>query len=380
MYTVKSIIKCARATPVFLISKHGSESLAVSAFRAGIRDYFKASFSDRILLSSIKRHLPPNPRPTSTLKCLVNNAARTASGIVGNSAIMAKIKEKISQYAATDFTVLITGETGTGKELAAELIHQQSPRRQKAFICLNCAALPESLVESELFGYAKGAFTGAAVQKKGKFEQATGGTLFLDEIGDMSTTVQAKILRIIENKNVFPLSSQTAVDLDVRIISATNQDLEKLIEKRLFRKDLFYRLNVARVHLPPLRERKEDIPDLIASGLNQLNNRFGRKITNVAEEAMSSLIIYDWPGNVRELKNTLEVAFINCSNKKIRFADLPETFTKKINLSRGSPARDRDRLLVALSSTNWNKTMAAKKLNWSRMRVYRALKRYSITC
>jgi transcriptional regulator with PAS, ATPase and Fis domain len=298
--------------------------------------------------------------------------------MVGDGHLMRDIKRHISKFAAMECTVLITGETGTGKELAAEMIHQQSPRRKKDIVCLNCAALPETLVESELFGYRKGAFTGAVAASKGKFELASGGTLFLDEIGDMSLPAQAKILRTVENKRVYPLNSGSAVDLDVRVIAATNQDPEEMVAAGKFREDLYYRLNVARVHLPPLRQRKEDIPQLVAQGLRRLNKRFHREVSHVTAEAMSSFYLYDWPGNIRELNNMLEIAYVNCDAKKIEFSDLPPLFTKKLRFEHHSDASDRDKLLAALSATRWNKSKAAKQLKWSRMKVYRTLQRYNL--
>jgi DNA-binding NtrC family response regulator len=373
IHNVKQVVKYAAMTPVFLISKYGSESLVVSAFRAGIKDYFNASFSDKDLLESIRRHLPPPGHNGDR-----EEDADPVSRMVGNSFIMRKVKEKLAKYAATDCTVMITGDTGTGKDLAARMIYERSRRKHRPFVCLNCAALPESLVESELFGYEKGAFTGAVTSKKGKFEQAAGGTLFLDEIGEMSPLAQAKILRTIENKTVYPLSSRKAVNLDVRLIAATNHDFEQLVAKGRFRKDLYYRLNVAQIRMPPLRERKEDIPDLAAFELGRLNQKFNRKVDDISKDALSSFFLYDWPGNIREMKNILEVAYIDCTGKKIRFTDLPDVMTKKLKFSRSGLTGDRDLLLAALSSTKWNKSKAARKLNWSRMKVYRTLERYDL--
>ncbi|MBW2163252.1 MAG: sigma-54-dependent Fis family transcriptional regulator, partial [Deltaproteobacteria bacterium] len=283
------------------------------------------------------------------------------------------------KVATTDSTVLITGETGTGKELAAELIHQNSPRHKEPFVCINCAALPESLVESEMFGYERGAFTGAVALKQGKFELAEGGTVFLDEIGDMSPYAQMKILRTTEKKEICRLGGKGAIPIDVRIVGATNRDLEQLIEKGNFRKDLYYRLNVARVHLPPLRLRKEDIPSLLKHYIRKFNQRFGREVEGLAEEALDSLLRYDWPGNVRELKNILEATFINLPSRKIALMDLPKTFQGRLKETEGLPEKERDRLLSVLFATKWNKSKAARKLQWSRMTLYRKMAKYQIS-
>ena len=283
------------------------------------------------------------------------------------------------KVATTNSTVLITGETGTGKELAAELIHQNSSRHKEPFVCINCAALPESLVESEMFGYERGAFTGAVALKQGKFELAEGGTVFLDEIGDMSPYAQMKILRTTEKKEICRLGGKGAIPIDVRIVGATNRDLEQLIEKGNFRKDLYYRLNVARVHLPPLRLRKEDIPSLLKHYIRKFNQRFGREVEGLAEEALDSLLRYDWPGNVRELKNILEATFINLPSRKIALMDLPKTFQGRLKETEGLPEKERDRLLSVLFATKWNKSKAARKLQWSRMTLYRKMAKYQIS-
>ncbi len=264
------------------------------------------------------------------------------------------------------------------KELATELNHTHSKRHRKPLVRVNCAAIPDGLVESELFGYRKGAFTGAMTAQKGKFALAHSGTLFLDEIGEMSLYTQAKILRSIESREIFPLGAHGALPLDVRVIAATNRDPEKLIEQRAFRRDLFYRLDCVRIHLPPLRERKEDIPDLAARRIDELNQIMQRNVHSVADDALAALAQYQWPGNVRELNNLLEAAFINCERKHIRLVDFPKGFIKKLSYGANSSTTERDRLLAVLAATHWNKSAAARKLKWSRMRVYRSLRRYDI--
>lgn len=358
--------------PIFLVTRQSSEDFAIAALKAGVNDYFKPPYSGdtvarRILTTLGRRGEKKDQTP------------HEGGHMVTASKSMQEIKKVLTHIAATECTVLITGETGTGKELAAEWIHRESGRREKPFVCLNCAALPESLIESEMFGYERGAFTGAVSLSRGKFEQANGGTIFLDEIADMSPHAQAKILRTIERKEVYRLGGTKVIPLNMRITAATNKDPERLIDEGNFRNDLYYRLNVARVHLPPLRERKEDIQRLVAHMIRKLNLRFDRNVEGLTGEAMESLIRYNWPGNVRELINLLEATFVNLPSRKIDFADLPKVFQQKLERTEGLPENERDRLLSALLTTNWNKSKAARKLHWSRMTLYRKMAKYCIT-
>jgi transposase len=281
--------------------------------------------------------------------------------------------------ASTESNVLITGETGTGKELVAEQIHRHSARYRKPFICVNCTAVPDGLLESELFGYERGAFTGATTLSRGKFELADGGTLFLDEIGDMSPYAQAKILRAVDGKEVHRLGGQRGIPLNVRVIAATNQDLEHLVAANQFRRDLYFRLNVARIHLPPLRERKQDLMPLSEHYFHQLSEQLGRNLRGFTADVYASLLHYDWPGNVRELRNLVEAVFIRCESPAVSFMDLPELFRTRLGEATGFPVGEDDLLLSALLSTNWNKSKAAAKLCWSRMTLYRKLEKYHIT-
>ncbi len=272
--TVKDIRRQNKTVPIIMITRYSSEEKVIAALRAGVNDYFIVPFSYEDLVASIHRNISsishqPETRPKKAVSFLYHSQP-----MLGESKSMRQAKAYLAKLAATDSTVLITGETGTGKELAAELIHRNSQRHKEPFVCVNCAALPESLVESELFGYERGAFTGAVAAKPGKFEMANNGTVFLDEVGDMNPYAQAKILRSIESKEVYPLGGKGAIPLDLRVIAATNQDPEKLLAEGKFRKDLYYRLNVARVHMPPLREKKEDIPRLITHAIENLNRRF----------------------------------------------------------------------------------------------------------
>lgn len=291
---------------------------------------------------------------------------------------MWKLKSYMRKVATTDSHVLITGETGTGKELAAEYIHQQSTRRTKPLLSINCAALPEGLFESELFGYERGAFTGATSSYPGKLKLGDGGTVLFDEIGDMSLYAQAKILRLIETKEVYPLGGRRTVPLDIRIIAATNRDLERQTTRGEFRQDLYYRLNVARVYLPPLRERKDDIPTLIDHYVQRFTVRSGRGIEGFSDEAMELLSRYDWPGNVRELMNLVERIFIDPPSEKIGVADLPEPMRSPLPARQDTLPAERELLLYTLAQTHWNKSQAAERLHWSRMTLYRKIAKYHI--
>ena len=375
---ISAIRDTNKSLPIVLITDQSSESLAIAALRAGASDYFKVPFSDQELLSSCQRLVrdrPSSPSSDIESKC---RCSPQDDVMIGESYPMREIKTYIDKVAKTDSTVLITGETGTGKELAAELIHLRSNRKTKPFVCVNCAALPETLVESELFGYERGAFTGAVATQKGKFEAAGGGTILLDEIGDMPLTSQAKILRSIENKKIYHLGGRQSIPMNSRVIAATNQNPEQLIEEGQFRKDLFYRLNVARVHIPPLRDRKKDIPNLTKYAISRLNQKFNSDVEDLCEESMEALYRYHWPGNVRELFNCLEASFISLPQGKTRFIQIPERIQKQLNIEMTDANQERYQILTTLMETKWNKSEAAKKLNWSRMTLYRKIDKYNI--
>ena len=300
-----------------------------------------------------------------------------ADRMIGDTEKMREIRGYIHKVAATNSNVLITGETGTGKELVAGLIHNNSARVGRPLVCINCAAIPDTLLESELFGYERGAFTGAHVSTPGKIEAANGGTAFFDEIGELSAYAQARLLRVIEEKQVQRLGGGRPIKLDIRFMAATNRDLDTLAREDKFRKDLYFRLNVGRIHLPPLRNRKPDIPTLIDHYVSELNQQFGATVEGVEPEVMEHLLDYTWPGNIRELKNLLEGVFVSRPSSKIRFVDLPEWF-RKSHPSIPAIVSESDRLLSALHATNWNKSRAAGSLNWSRMTLYRKMAKYGL--
>ncbi len=298
--------------------------------------------------------------------------------MVGQSASIMRLRAYIHKVAATDSNVLITGETGTGKEKVTELIHRAGARAAQPLVCINCAAIPDSLLESELFGYQRGAFTGAQTSFAGKLRLADRGTVFLDEIGEMSPYAQAKLLRVVESREVFPLGANRPVPVDVRFIAATNQDLEPMVAKNAFRKDLYYRFNVARVSLPALRERKEDIGPLVMHFIEYFNSHYRRHVQEPSMELMQHLFKYEWPGNVRELRNFVEAVFIDPPQGQIGLADLPESFKSIFAGFENQSSTERDRIVAVLAATHWNKSQAAAQLHWSRMTLYRKLAKYQL--
>ena len=299
--------------------------------------------------------------------------------IIGKSDCMQIIYDKLEVISVTDSNVLIEGETGTGKDLIARTIHYNSMRKDKPFVKINCAAIPENLLESELFGYKKGAFTGAVMDKMGKFEAADGGTIFLDEIGDMPLSLQAKILRVIEEREFERLGEVETRKVDVRVIAATNRPLKELVEQGKFRMDLYYRLNVVRIRLPALRERAEDIPLLLDHFIEVFNKKFNKKVKGVEQKVMDFLLDYSWPGNVRELENVIEHAMIHARGDLIRFDNLPDYLFEEGESGAVSLVDvEREHILRVLKSVNNNKTRASKILGISRSTLWRKLKELNI--
>ncbi len=375
---VRRIRKQDAHIPVIMINRKSSEESAIQAFKAGVDDYFKVPVPYAQLEKSINTHL--HESLGSRVVSDQTNIIKTQMGamVVGDSPCMQEAIQFIRHIASTDSTVLITGETGVGKELAASAIHENSNRSQKPMVCVNCAALPENLVESELYGHVRGAFTGAVAAVKGKFEQADHSSLFLDEIGDMSLRAQAKILRTLETRQCTPLGGQKYRNIDFRVIAATNQDLEQSAFEKKFRKDLYFRLNVARVHLPPLRKRRADIPYLIDHYINHFNPIFNRQVKKFTPDAVRFLMEYEWPGNVRELKNVIEAAFVSLPPKKTTCIDLPPQLRFPVQKTTASSENERLHIVQALMANHWNKTETAKKLSWSRMTLYRKMEKYHI--
>ena len=310
--------------PVLVVSALDTAKRAVEALQAGAADYIVKGFDIEELRARVANILKLSELGVENERLRRELVAEGQFGrMLGASPAMRRVFEMAERVAPTDTTVLILGESGTGKDLLAQEIHERSPRSAKPFVAVNCAALPENLIESELFGYERGAFTGAAQQRKGKFELASGGTIFLDEIGDMNAVTQAKVLRALENRKIERLGGSHSIEVDVRVISATHRDLAAEIAAGRFREDLYYRLRVVSLELPPLRTHKEDLALLAASILEQLGARHGRRV-KLGREATESLRNYDWPGNVRELRNALERTLVLARGEEITAADLPE--------------------------------------------------------
>jgi len=308
-------------------------------------------------------------------------------GLVGKSQGMQNVFNMIRKAAESNAPVIILGESGTGKELVANAIHLCGPRKQGPFIQLNCAALNETVLESELFGHAKGAFTGAYSHRIGRFEAANQGDFFLDEIGDMPLSLQTKLLRVLESGQFERVGDITSIHVDVRIITATNKNLEELIEKKDFRQDLFFRINVIPIHLPSLRKKKEDIPLLINSFIGKLNRSTGKIVTGLSHEAMELFMDYHWPGNVRELKNAMEYAYVTAEGQTIQLDHLPKNIDvrkkpDKMSSAAGSvqekPSDEKIQLIEALKKTGGNQTKAAELLNINRVTVWNRMKKYGI--
>ena len=306
-------------------------------------------------------------------------------GILGSSASMRKVFSLIASAKASDAPVIIFGESGTGKELVAEAIHKTGARRRRPFVKVNCASLNEYLLESELFGHVKGAFTGAYRTREGRFEAAQGGDILLDEIGDLPLSTQVKLLRVLEESVIERVGENKPIQVDVRIVSATNKDLERLVEKGLFREDLFYRINVIPIAVPPLRERVEDIPLLAETFFRRIRMKSGKNIQGISEEAMKKLVDYHWPGNVRELKSAFEYSFVSCHDSIIQPHHLPTNILRG-QKGRGSPTSvpvNRDeinkrQLLDALEKAGGNQSKAARILGVSRVTVWNRMKKFNI--
>ena len=305
----------------------------------------------------------------------------TFADMIGKSPSVQKIFEILPVVAVSEATVLIEGPTGTGKDLLAKVIHNASKRAKNPMVKVNCAALPDNLLESEMFGYVRGAFTGADRDKPGRFQEADKGTIFLDEIGDLPLSLQGKLLRVLEDKEFYPLGSRKTTKVDVRIIAATNQDLKELVEAKRFREDLFYRLNVIRLELPSLKERKGDIPLLIDHILKRLSAVKETRVEKISEDAMEALLNYDYPGNIRELENILEHALIICQDKIVERRHLPVSLQKSIVPTSGATEEsfEEHRIVEMLQRHNWHRGKAARELNMDRTTLWRKMKKYNIS-
>ena len=318
---------------VIIVTAHGSERMAVEAVKAGAYDYLSKPFEldDLRLVVKNAAETVQLRRENYSLRRRIEVERSQRGALIGNSDSMQRVRAMIEKVSETDATVLVRGESGTGKELVAREVHERnSVRRNGSFVAVNCAALPSELIESELFGHEKGAFTGAAARREGKFEQADGGTLFLDEIGDMSANVQAKLLRALEERRIERLGSNESIPVNVRIVSATHRPLEQEISNGNFRADLFYRLRVVTIEIPPLRERREDIPLLAETFVRNANERYELPQRALGQSALKKMLEYGWPGNVRELKNAIDRAVIMADGDEVTARDLPDEVTAAI--------------------------------------------------
>lgn len=385
--TLQQIRDLENPPEVIMISGHGTIETAVRATKLGAYDFLEKPLSIAKTLILIKNAVDAKRLQRENLD--LKKQLIPKSSLVGDSIPAKALRQQIQIMAPTNGRVLIYGESGTGKELVAQAIHAQSPRKDEMFLEVNCAAIPEDLIESELFGHKKGAFPGANTDKEGKFQKADGGTLFLDEVGDMSLKTQAKVLRTLDEQRFTAVGSDEAVTVDVRVIASTNKDLEDEIAKGNFREDLFYRLNVVPFFVPPLRERKEDIPLLARHFLKEFSAAYGRRPRELTDDAVDALMRYSWPGNVRELRNVIErIVIMNPTTTRFDRKHLPPlvqrdgtrrtTGTEFSSLHQARDAYERDYILKKLDENHGNVSRTAEVLGLERSHLYRKMKTLGI--
>jgi two-component system, NtrC family, response regulator AtoC len=378
--------------PVVVITAFGTFETAVAAIRAGAYDFITKPFEVDVLELTLRRAVQHRVlrEEVKRLRRAVEDRERGFEDLIGQSPAMLSVKELVQRVAETDTSVLITGESGTGKEVVARALHQRSRRSEGPFVAINCAAMPEALLESELFGHEKGAFTDAKAKTPGLFVQATGGTLFLDEIGDMPLGLQPKLLRALQERKVRPVGGGGEIGFDARIVAATNRDLETAVDEKRFREDLYYRINVIHVQLPPLRARGNDVLLLAQAFLQQLATQSGKNVVGLSTAAAEKILSYHWPGNVRELSNCVERAVALTQFDQLQVEDLPEKvrdYRQSHIIVASEDASDlvpmeeveRRYVLRVLQAVGGNKTMAAQILGFDRKTLYRKLERYGVT-
>ena len=371
--------------PVIMMTAYATVDTAVEALKGGARDYLTKPLDIEEVKLTLTKALDHQRLAEENRRLKMRlSAHQRYSKIIGESPAMKKVFETMAMVAPTGATVLITGGSGTGKELVAEAIHRDSPRAEQPLIRVNCAALPENLLESELFGHEKGAFTGAVARRAGRFETADKGTIFLDEVAEMSPQTQAKLLRVLENSSFEPLGSSRTIEVDIRIIAATNRNLKEELEAGRFREDLYYRLAVVPIYLPPLRERPEDIPVLAARFLEVYSERVGRPVTGFSPEALEAMLAYPWPGNVRELENAVERGVIICRKETIGVTCLPEEVVGGPGRDGKAPSAPRggtlgemelDIIRRTLEEAGGNRSEAARRLGISRQTLIKKIKK-----
>jgi two-component system response regulator AtoC len=390
MQLLPQLVRRLPGSTVIMMSAYGTEDLAIEAMNRGAYDYLAKPFApSEVLLTIRKAHEREKLRRANQL--LRRDVQRVTGDrpIVATSEAMIELLETMERAAAFKSTVLITGESGTGKEVLARAIHAQSPRRNDAFVAVNCGAIPEALLESELFGHAKGAFTGADRTRRGLFAEADGGTLFLDEVGELPTALQVKLLRVLQEEEVRPIGDTKARAVDVRVIAATSRDLEAEVAEGRFREDLFYRLNVMRLEVPPLRERPRDIPLLVDHFLAHFRKTLGRAVRTLSDDALERLLAYRWPGNVRELENVIERAIILADGDTVTLRELPQNVVspedpaqgrglQDFSLKRARRSVEVDVIQRALRATGGNRTHAARLLGISHRALLYKIKDYGL--
>jgi len=367
-------------TVYLMMTGHESLDTALDAFHSGACDYLIKPFPFKSLaqkLSNVGRYRQLE-KHNRVLRQTVRNCDSSANLLVGNSQALRQVLSLVNRFGPTRSTVLITGESGTGKDLVARSLHNQSDRAEQPFVALNVAALPEDLVESQLFGHVKGAFTGADQARDGAFRTADGGTLFLDEIGELSLNTQAKLLRVLEDQQVLPVGSDRPVKTDVRVVAATNRNLPQMVEEGAFRQDLLYRLNVLEIHIPPLRERFEDIPPLVTHLVERFSRKHGRHVVEIEPQLVQALMGYPWKGNVRELANVLERAVLLCDGEYLRLSDLSGEFAASPDrgtqeLSNAVERLKYQHIISVLETVNFKRDQAAKVLGMSAATLYRQM-------
>nr|HID58752.1 sigma-54-dependent Fis family transcriptional regulator [Desulfobacterales bacterium] len=394
MEVLKFIVSNSPDTVCIILTGYGTIRSSVEAIKMGAFDYLPKPISSEEILVIVEKALKFKRLERENV--LLRNQLRKKykfENFIGTSEAIRQVFNIIEKVANTDSTILITGESGTGKELIARAIHYNSDRRDRPMVTINCGAIPEELLESELFGHEKGAFTGAHRTRIGRFEVADGGTIFLDEIGDMSPNLQVKLLRVIQEQKFERVGSTKTINIDIRIIAATNKNLKKAVSEGHFREDLYYRLNVIPINVPPLRERKSDIPLLVDYFVKRYKKRNKKKIKGFTHQAIKALMRYDWPGNVRELENIVERAVILSDHEEIDLDDIPENIRggsepirtveisipdDGIHFSHAVEEYERELILQALNKTNWVKKKAAKLLNISRTTLVEKIKKRNI--
>ena len=382
--TMKRIKELNKDLPVIIITAYATVNTAVESMKQGAYDYIVKPF-DPEEVSHLIRKIISHQELIQENILLRQELKRVYQfrDIVGKNYKMQEIFELIKTVADSDASVLILGESGTGKELIARAIHYSSRRAEKPFVSVSCSALPETLLESELFGYEKGAFTGAVKDKPGRFEEANGGTLFLDEIGDMKPETQLHLLRVLQEKEIRRLGATGVIKVDVRIIAATNKDLEKTVKEGSFREDLYYRLNVVTIQLPPLRERRDDVPLLAERFLMKYNVKNNRNLEGISPQAIALLVRYDWPGNVRELENVIERAVVVTKHNIIQPEDLPahiQSFQESKGMGpRSLKEMEREHIQRTLEENKWNISQTSKVLGIDRSTLYKKIRQYGLS-